>query len=495
MDNRPHVLLITTDHWSAGMLGCAGHPAVQTPTLDQMARSGRRFTNAYSECPVCIPARRTLMTGLAPRSHGDRTFQVELTMPSVPTLADVFRENGYQAYAVGKTHVFPPRDRIGFDDVLLAEEGRPYGGRLDDYEIFLGEQGFAGRQFDHGMSNNEYHSRPWHLPEDCHVTNWTAREMCRMIRRRDPTRPGFWYLAFTHPHPPLAPPQVYWNMYRDTPVPRPACGTWAAATAAIPYRLKIVRGQWHCQSEIEIATAYRAFYALMTHIDHQIRRVIGTLREEGLLENTIICFTSDHGDMLGQHGLWAKRLYYENSANVPMLLVGTAGNQTVGQGVVDDRLVGWQDIMPTLLELAGLPAPQTVDGRNMVTGNQRSHLYGECNEGDTATRMIHCGRYKLIYYPAGNHRQLFDLQEDPQELVNLADDDRHSDTLEELTGLLVSELYGDDLNWLSDGRLQGLPEPTYIPADNRGLLLQRGVHWPPPPPPPLSTDHPPSRSF
>ncbi len=109
--------------------------------------------------------------------------------------------------------------------------------------------------------------------------------------------------------------------------------------------------------------------------------------------------------------------------------------------------------------------------------------------------MIHCGRYKLIYYPAGNHRQLFDLQEDPQELVNLADDDRHSDTLEELTGLLVSELYGDDLNWLSDGRLQGLPEPTYIPADNRGLLLQRGVHWPPPPPPPLSTDHPPSRSF
>src|SRR5688500_12805117 len=113
----PNVLLITGDHWPASFLGAAGHPVVQTPTLDQLARNGVRFTRAYSECPVCIPARRTLMTGTSPRAHGDRVFGEQLPMPDVPTLAQTFRDAGYQAYAVGKQHVYPQRRRIGFDDV------------------------------------------------------------------------------------------------------------------------------------------------------------------------------------------------------------------------------------------------------------------------------------------------------------------------------------------------------------------------------------------
>jgi arylsulfatase A-like enzyme len=166
MSHRPNVLLITTDHWPAALLGSAGQHVIQTPTLDQLARSGVRFSNAYSECPVCIPARRTLMTGTPPKIHGDRTFQTTLEMPDLPTLAQTFRDADYQAIGVGKLHVYPQRNRIGFDEVILAEEGRPGWGVTDDYEIFLGDQGFAGRQFDHGMSNNEYVIRPWHLPED-----------------------------------------------------------------------------------------------------------------------------------------------------------------------------------------------------------------------------------------------------------------------------------------------------------------------------------------
>ncbi len=325
MPEQPHVLLVTADHWPASLLGAAGHPVIQTPTLDQIARNGVRFANAYSECPVCIPARRTLMTGTPPREHGDRTFQITLPMPAMPTLAETFRSAGYQTYAVGKLHVYPQRNRIGFDDVLLAEEGRPNWGVTDDYEIFLGDRGLAGRQFDHGMSNNEYVTRAWHLPEDCHVTNWITREMARSIRRRDPTRPGFWYLSYTHPHPPLVPPAAYWEMYRDVEPVFPRTGSWAEDFDSLPYRLKGQRAGWSCDTETQIRTALRAFYALCTHIDHQLRLVIGTLREEGLLDRTIILFTADHGDMLGQHGLWAKRLYYENSANVPMLLMGTAG--------------------------------------------------------------------------------------------------------------------------------------------------------------------------
>ena len=107
MSTKPNVLLISTDHWPAALLGAAGHPAIQTPTLDELCRSGVRFSNAYAECPVCIPARRTLMTGTTPRTHGDRVFKDKLTMPEIPTMAQTFREAGYQAYAVGKLHVYP----------------------------------------------------------------------------------------------------------------------------------------------------------------------------------------------------------------------------------------------------------------------------------------------------------------------------------------------------------------------------------------------------
>ena len=421
------------------------------------------------------------MTGCPPRDHGDRTFQVTRRMPAVPTMAQCFRDAGYQAYAVGKLHVYPQRDRIGFDDVVLAEEGRPQWGVTDDYEVYLGQQGFAGRQFDHGMSNNEYLTRPWHLPEDCHVTNWATREMARMIRRRDPDRPGFWYLSYAHPHPPLAPLAAYWDMYAGQEPDWPVCGAWAANPQDMPYRLQLQHDGWHCRQPVEIQRALQAFYALCTHIDHQLRLVLGTLREEGILDNTIIMFTADHGDMLGRHGLWAKRLFYEYSANVPLLLMGAMHDQRLRSGATDDRLVGWQDVMPTLLGLAGLPVPDSVVGRSIVTGAERDYLYGECLEDVMATRMIRQGPYKLIYYAAGNHIQLFDVQADPEELEDLSMCPEQAGIREQLTQRLIAELYGSDLEWIRDGVLVGLDHPPHQPQPNRGLSIQRGVHWPPPP--------------
>lgn len=496
MGDSPNVLLITTDHWPAHLLECAGHPVIETPTLDELARCGVRYTNAYSECPVCIPARRSLLTGQCPRTHGDRTFQTTLPMPNVPTIADRFKGAGYQCFAVGKVHVYPQRARAGFDDVILAEEGRPHWGVWDDYDIFLGDRGFAGRQFDHAMSNNQYSARPWHLPEDCHVTNWTAREMSRTIRRRDPTRPGFWYLSFTHPHPPLVPPQHYWDLYGERDLDEPVYGDWVPddwrvgsetpggvdAANSLPYRLQMQYESWDVRTRRAIQTGLRGFYALCTHIDHQMRLVLGTLREEGILDDTIILVTADHGDMLGRHGLWAKRLYYEPSANVPMILVDRKRDPRATPNVTDDRLTGLQDVMPTLLDLAGLEVPESCDGRSIVSGERRSHLYGECNEDAAATRMIHDGRHKLIYYPAGNRRQLFDLQADPQELNDLANSPQHATTLDDLTQLLLGELYGSDRGWLdADGNLVGLPDEPFPAFGNRGLSLQRGVHWPPAP--------------
>lgn len=476
-----NVLLICTDHWPASLLGSAGHPNILSPTLDQLAASGTRFTNAYSECPICIPARRTLMTGCSPQAQGDRSYKGTSLMPDLPTVAQTFRDAGYQAFASGKLHVYPQRNRIGFDEVMLGEEGRTQFGVTDDYETFLGDRGFAGQQFTNGMCNNDYLYRPWHLPEECHITNWTTHQMTRFIQRRDPRKPGFYYLSYCHPHPPLNPLADYLDMYRDVDPGLPTIGGWAANTASLPERLKNERNQDNPLSNHQLLWARRAFYALCTHIDHQIRVVIGTLASEGLLDDTVICFTSDHGDMLGNHRLWGKSLFYEDSANVPMIVLGANGDDRVGHHRVDDRLVGWQDVMPTMLDLAGVSIPATCTGISMVGNETRSTLYGEINENASATRMIRDERHKLIYYPMGNVVQLFDLKEDPRECINVAESKDYVDVRRRLTDQLIQEFYGGDEDWVKDGHLVGLPDIPYEPSPNRGLTGQRGSHWPVPP--------------
>ncbi|MBF9052124.1 sulfatase-like hydrolase/transferase [Roseobacter sp. HKCCD9010] len=476
---RPNVLLIVTDHWSANLLGAAGHPAIRTPTLDQLAQCGTRYTNAYSEHPVCIPARRTLMTGTSAREHGDRTFQAKLPMPAqLPTMAQSFRDAGYQAYGVGKTHTYPQRDRLGFDDILMDDEGRTHHGVTDDYEIFLGDQGYLGKQFGHGISNNGYAATSWHLPEEAHATNWATEQMCRIMRRRDPARPAFWYLGYRHPHPPLVPPQRFLEFYRDVDLDEAYSGDWTDDDD-LPLTLQAFRARYKL-SHGEAQWARKHFYALCTQIDQQIGRLIGTLREEGQLDNTIVMFTSDHGESLGNHGIWAKQNFYEASASIPMLLLGVKDCPRVGNDQVDDRLVCLADIMPTLLDLAGVRVPGTVTGRSML-GERRDHLYGEFGEGELSSRMIHDGRHKLIYYAAGNRCQLFDLEADPMELSDLADDPGYGEILDRLKGLLIAALYGSDQDWLTGSTLTGLPNRRYRPAPNRGLGLMRGHQWPVPP--------------
>ncbi len=483
MSEYKNVMMICTDHWSAPLMGCEGHPVIQTPTLDELARNGVRFSNAYSECPVCIPARRTIMTGTTPKTHGDRIFQQKLEMPDIPTLAQTFRSSGYQAYAVGKLHVYPQRNRIGFDDVILCEEGRTQYGVVDDYEQFLSDQGHTGKLFDHGMSNNQYVSRPWHLPEETHGTNWTTSEMERVIKRRDPTRPAFWYVSYAHPHPPLAPLRDYLDLYRNLEMDEPVVGEWARDIGNIPYKLKQDKGvepMLYLNEEIR-KEARRAFYALCTHIDHQIRRLIGTLREEGLLEDTYILFTSDHGDMLGMHNLWAKRSFYEQSARVPLILSAPRSDSRIVPNTVDARLAGLQDIMPTLLEVCGIEVPGTVEGLSLIGPKQREYLYGEEGEGEKSTRMVRSGRYKLIYYAVGNRFQLFDMEIDRKELHDLSGQSSHSGIVSEMKQILMENLHGTDLDWIADGEFIGLADKEYVYRPVSGLYGQRGSHWPQPP--------------
>ena len=348
-DKQKNVLMICVDQWPGRLLHCAGHPAVMTPTLDQLAADGIRFARCYSTCPVCIPARRSLMTGLSPASHGDRVYSDRMPMPDVPTLAQTFRNAGYQTFAVGKLHVYPQRNRIGFDDVLLQEEGRYEFGVVDDYQIWLGEQGYTGEEFGHMMGNNSYYTRPWHLPEHTHPTAWATRQMIRQIQRKDPTRPAFFYISYQFPHPPLVPPQAYLDMYAPEDIDAPLSGGDWADDGEI---LRFLREQADPYTEKDIRLARRAFYAQCTFIDHQIRGLIGTLREHSLLEDTVIVFVGDHGDMLFDHGIVGKRVFYEGSANVPLIFSGAP--VAAWRGQVSDRLACLEDVMPTLLDVCGI---------------------------------------------------------------------------------------------------------------------------------------------
>ena len=270
---------------------------------------------------------------------------------------------------------------------------------------------------------------------------------------------------------------LFQQAYEDLEIPDPLTDSWdrnqdvhrAMADHASLYSPK------------EIRRARRAFYAQCTHIDYQIRVLIGTLREEGLLDNTIIAFTSDHGDMLFDHGIVGKRCFYEGSARVPFLLSGKPLERY--QGMTDDRLAASEDLMPTLLGLFDIPIPDTVEGLDLsVPENRREYLYGEIGEDDDTktTRMVRDDRYKLIYYPYGNVSQLFDMKQDPREQNDLAALPEYAAVKKRLEGQLISRLYGTDLTWLKDGQLAGLPPVPYRHVPNYGLFSQRGWHWPAP---------------
>ena len=480
-EKQPNVLLICADRWSGLFTRSAGHPVAMTPTIDQLARNGVQFDRAYSACPICIPARRSLMTGLSPQNHGDRVFNETLEMPdpeTVPTLPGLFRRAGYQAHAVGKLHVYPQRDRIGFDEVILNEEGRHHldDGYADDWELYLADQGYPGQEYASGLSNNDYLTRSWHLPGHCHPTNWAAAQMCRAIRRRDPRKPGFWYLSFVGPHPPLWPPAAYLDLYRNLELDPMVHGDWSRSFEDLPYGVKPYMDQFCMRMATpgEIDLARMSFYATITHIDHQIRMVLGTLREEGLSDDTIVAFTADHGDMLGDHRMWSLGVMYEKSARVPLIIVPAAGDERFPPGSRDHRLAELRDLMPTLIDLCGLEPPAVLDGVSLAGGQDRDHLYGEFREGPLATRMILDRRYKLIYYPVGNVFQLFDLDQDPLEQRNLAGQTSLREVQDRLVGLLVDHLYGSDLEWIREGRLVGLPDREYARTPNRGLSGQRG---------------------
>ncbi|MCK2005299.1 sulfatase-like hydrolase/transferase [[Brevibacterium] frigoritolerans] len=436
-NNQPNIVMISCDHLRADLLGCTGHDLIQTPHIDMLAKKGVRFTQAYSTTPICIPARATIMTGLEGNSLGLTEYREGVELPVQETLPKQLSDAGYQTLVVGKMHTYPERRHYGFNNMILWEEGRPFGAPngekrgYGDYEQWLAEQGYPGMAFGHGMSINGYTMTPWHLPDHLHPTEWIGHETCKQIKRRDWTSPLFIWASFTAPHPPLAPLLKDLYMYDRDEMPRPVIGDWAE-NHSVFHELGLSFGESMTDKQIDLA--YRAYFALVTQVDRQINRIIGTLREEGILDNTWFIFTSDHGDNLGDHHLWQKTNFLKGSCNIPLIITppligrGNSINELDSEwlpGTVNHSVVGLQDILPTCCELGGAAIPNNIDGKSLMSlvndssKSVREVILGEFGATGKRSFMITNGEWKYIWYEEDGTELLFNIQKDSDEMNNL----------------------------------------------------------------------------
>ncbi|HRU07119.1 MAG TPA: sulfatase-like hydrolase/transferase, partial [Candidatus Brocadiia bacterium] len=314
---KPNILFILTDQMRWDCLSAAGHPVVETPNLDGLCSRGVRFTAAYSSCPSCIAARASIFTGLTPSTHGRLGYQDQVPWRYDHMLAEVLGAAGYQTHCVGKTHFYPQRAHLGFQSLDSYECRQNFDGKyVNDYDEWLRERtGGRVAEPDHGLDSNSWVARPSHLPEELHNNTWVAAKSIEFLRRRDRTRPFFLNMSFHRPHPPIDPPQVFFDLYRGRPLPLPAVGDWAEENDRPADGVNCWRGRLSPNS---LDMARWGYYAQIGHIDNQIGRVLRAMTQMRL-GPTIILFTSDHGEMLGDHHLFRKTYAYQGSAAVPLI--------------------------------------------------------------------------------------------------------------------------------------------------------------------------------
>lgn len=485
---KPNVILICVDEWRGDCLGAEGHPHVQTPNLDELARRGTRFRHAYSATPTCVPARVALFTGQSQERHGRVGYEEGVPFDAVHpvTLQGEFRRAGYQTQAIGKLHVYPERSRVGFDDVLLHDGFLHHARRghrrdfkfFDDYVPWLRRQpGVSADEeyLDNGVGCNSTVARPWDKAERLHPTAWAGSQTVEWLYRRDPTRPFFLYLSFHRPHAPYDPPAWAMDMYLDLPAFRRRVGDWEQHYESVR------RDGYHQLSfgTLPEAVTHRAragYYGLMTQIDHQLMRVFEALTEFGLAEDTIIAFTSDHGEMMGDHDFYRKAVGYEGSARVPFIVAPAPRDAAAVRGAVVDEVVELRDIMPTLLELAGVPVPETCDGKSLLrfvrdspvpeaveADPWREWLHGEHVYFGQSLQWVTDGHIKYLWASGWGSEELFDLDSDPGELHNLAPLPEHAGLLELWKGRLIADLAGREEGFVRDRELvTGAPVVTML---------------------------------
>ncbi|NLF32859.1 MAG: arylsulfatase [Planctomycetes bacterium] len=458
-------------------MSCDGNGFIDTPNLDSLAARGTRFRYAYTAVPSCLPARAILWTGMSQWHTGVLGMgrgQGPIPNDFPHTLAGELTAAGYQTHRVGKGHFAPQTAPMGFETFDLDESGRQETpGFIDDYRAWFAAE--AGRDItpdDHGVDWNSWVARPWHTEEYLHPTAWTMSRAIKWLAGRDRTRPFFLNISFARPHSPYVPPQAYWDRYINAETPAPAVGDWAAVHD--DPRTADDTNAWRGRKTAEqIHRARAGYYGEITFIDAQIGRLMNWLTryQRDAIPNTWFVFTSDHGDMQGDHHLWRKTYAYEGSARIPLLIAPPRSAGRPARAVADEA-VELRDIMPTILAMAGAAAPPTVEGRDMLplmtapAADWRPYIHGEhcwCYSAEQEMQYVTDGKHKFIWLPRLGVEQFFDLTADPGELHNLIDDGARADDAALWRRRLIDELAARDCGWTDGDRLTCPDGPLVSP--------------------------------
>lgn len=425
---RPDILLIMPDQMRGDCLSVLGHPAVRTPRMDGLAREGVLFRKAYATVPSCIPARYALLTGASPQASGVVGYGARII--TTPTLPGLLAGAGYSTVLVGRNmHQLPKSGDLGYQRQIL---GSTYVAD-DDYDIALktaapdsgGIRAVVGRL---GLNNNLWPAAPWPLADALHPTAWIVKQSRDVVKGAPADRPLFLTASFYAPHPPLFPPAKYFEAYRKQDLPASARGDWVDWAALSPQGDK--NGHRIRLEGETLRRAQAGYFGLIEHLDAEIGPLVAEFksRSEKAGRSWVVVVTSDHGEMLGDHGYFRKCEPYEGAANIPLIV---AGSSSLGfkSGARCEQPVCLEDLLPTLVALAGLPTPEAVDGLDLAPalrgtgriGRERLHFeHAPCYGPAQAFHALTDGRFKYIWRPADGSEQLFDLDQDPREEHDLS---------------------------------------------------------------------------
>ncbi len=450
---QPNILFIQADQMAAAPLPIYGGGIVQAPHLEQLAQRSTVFDAAYCNSPICAPSRFSMMTGRLPSKIGAWDNASELGA-STPTLAHFLGMAGYRTILSGKMHFIGPDQLHGFHERLTT----------DIYPAdFAWTPNWAAGPSDKpsGISMmNVIQAGPCvrslQMDYDDEVEHLAVQRLYDLARTPD-RKPFFMAVSFSHPHPPYTAGQEQWDRYCHDEIDMPA-------VPPIPVSQRDILSQWlHTShsadiqpvSDAQIRNARHAYYAMISYVDDKVGRLLATLKACGMEEGTIVIFTSDHGEMLGERGMWYKQNFFEPSCRVP-LVVHIPGQRVTARVAHPVSLV---DLLPTLMDWAGEGAntesrqrdwPEPLDGASLVpllqdaqAQNPRAVISEYTDMGVIAPcRMTRSGAFKYIH-THGHPAQLYDLMNDPRELVNLAGRPEHAATQAELRQIALADWDGD----------------------------------------------------
>lgn len=450
--NKPNILFIMCDQMRYDAIGCNGNPVIKTPNLDRLAGSGINFSNCYTPDPICVPARSCITTGFYPHKCTGVKKNGGKIKEGYPLLGEELNKRGYETYAMGKLHYLPykpdraSRTTHGIKTVELAESGRMLAKfdpedkqrGIEDYHDYLHTVGWGGYSRGDAIGNNDIFPSCTPIPEEHFVDTWVAdRALYHMERHlsEQPDVPFFMWASFPKPHSPYNPPYPYNVMYDPRDIPEPVGSISDIIDREIDQSfMEHWDFMWDKLSTEAKKVIKAHYYGLISLQDKQIGRLLDFLEKKGLRENTIVVYTADHGDMMGDFGLYFKRVFYEGSVKIPLMI---SYPQRIKDGTASNELVGLQDLLPTLLTLCGEPLGRKTDGEDLTASVMegkpvREYYVAQCGDSPEQQYMVAGKEWKYIYHEYGGVEELFNLAKDPCELNNLAKSDR-TEILELLT--------------------------------------------------------------